>query len=168
MVGQTLAGLGLAALSLLTVFALTVWLGLWISQERVRFGSAFSLMALCVLPIALVYHVAHYLTSFLVSIQYTIAAVNDPFSVGADWLGLEPFHVTTGFFNSIDTVRIIWVTQAGLVVIGHVWSVLLTHRIALDLFANQRRAALATLPISLFMVGYTLLGLWLLAAPKGA
>lgn len=167
-VPQTLTGLGLAILSLFAVFGLTIWLGLRISGEDVGFRHAFGLLALSVMPIALVYHVAHYLTSFMVSIQYTIAAINDPFAIGADWMRIEPFRVTTGFFNNINTVRTIWITQAALVVFGHVWSVLLSHRIALKLFANERRAALATLPLSLFMIGYTLLGLWLLAAPKGA
>ena len=165
---QTLAGLGLAILSLFAVFGLTIWLGLMISGEDVGFRRTFGLLALSVMPIALVYHVAHYLTSFMVSIQYTIAAINDPFAVGADWMGIEPFRVTTGFFNNIKSVRTIWITQACLVVVGHVWSVLLAHRIALALFTNERRAAIATLPLSLFMIGYTLLGLWLLAAPKGA
>lgn len=167
-VGQTLIGLGLAVLGLFAVFGLTVWLGLLISRKDVRFQSAFGPLALSLLPIALVYHVAHYLTSFMVAIQYTVAAISDPFATGADWLRIEPFRVTTGFFNSMDTVRLIWITQAGLVVVGHVWSVLLSHRIALQLFADARRATLATLPLSVFMIGYTLLGLWLLAAPKGA
>jgi hypothetical protein len=110
---------------------------------------------------------AHYLTSLLVSAQYTLAALSDPLGTGADILGIEPFCVTTGFFNSIDTVRVIWITQAGLVVFGHVWSVFLAHRIALNLFGTTLRAAFATLPLSLFMIAYTFLGLWLLAAPKG-
>ena len=121
-----------------------------------------------VLPIALVYHMAHYLTSFLVLIQYAVAAISDPFGTGADLLSLGDFRVTTGFFNAIDTVRLIWFTQAGLVVLGHVWSVFLSHRMALDLFGSNLRASFATLPLSLFMIAYTFLGLWLLAAPKGA
>ena len=104
----------------------------------------------------------------MVNGQHALAAISDPFAVGADLLGLQPFYVTTGFFNQLDSVRLIWLTQAGAVVIGHVWSVLLAHRIALDLFPDHRRAALATLPLSLFMIGYTMLGLWLLATPKGA
>jgi hypothetical protein len=111
---------------------------------------------------------AHYLASFLVGIQYTIAAISDPFASGADYLGLQPFRVTTGFFNRIDTVRLIWITQAGLVVLGHVWSMLLAHRVATDLFGDHKKAARATLPLSIFMIAYTFLGLWLLAAPKGA
>ncbi len=167
-VAQTLTGLALAFAALLGVFALAVWLGLRLARAEVRYAQAFGWLALSLLPIALVYHIAHYLTSFLVQIQYAIAALSDPFARGADWLGIQPFRVTTGFFNSIDSVRVIWVTQAGLVVLGHVWSVLLSHRIALRLFGEGPRAAVATLPLSIFMIAYTMLGLWLLAAPKGA
>ena len=138
------------------------------TKAETPFAAVCGRLALAVLPIALVYHIAHYLPSFLVSIQYTIAALSDPLARGADWLGLQPFRVTTGFFNRIDTVRLIWTTQAGLVVLGHVWSVLLAHRLAMDLFGTHRRAAVGTLPLSVFMIGYTFLGLWLLAAPKGA
>ncbi|MBW4707511.1 hypothetical protein KX928_06910 [Roseobacter sp. YSTF-M11] len=167
-VAPTVLGLIAAIAALVAIFALAVWLAVRISREEVSFMHAFGWLALSVLPIALVYHIAHYLTSFLVNIQYTLAALSDPFARGADLLGLQPFRVTTGFFNKITTVRAIWITQAGLVVLGHVWSILLAHRIAMDLFGSSRRAALATLPLSLFMIAYTFLGLWLLAAPKGA
>jgi len=164
----TLAGLIGGIIALIAIFALTVWLGLVLVRADAGFRHAFGRLALSLLPIALAYHIAHYLTSFLVNIQHTVAALSDPLASGADLLGIEPFYVTTGFFNHIDSVRIIWLTQAGAVVIGHVWSVLLAHRIALDLFSDHRRAAIATLPLSLFMILYTLLGLWLLATPKGA
>jgi len=167
-IGVTVTGLLVSIAILITVFATVVWLGIRFAKSNKSFREVFRILALSVLPIALVYHIAHYLPSFLVSIQYTVAAISDPFAKGADWLGIAPFQVTTGFFNRIDTVRLIWTTQAGLVVLGHVWSVLLAHRLAKDLFGNHRRAAIATLPLSLFMILYTFLGLWLLAAPKGA
>lgn len=165
---QTIAGLAAALLLLFAAFGATVWLGSRLVRSGVPFRSAFGRLALSLLPIALAYHVAHYLPSFLVNIQYTWAALSDPFGHGADYLGLGGFHVTTGFFNRLDTVRVIWLTQAGIVVLGHVGSVLLAHRIGLGLFGEGRRAAWATLPLSVFMIGYTFLGLWLLASPKGA
>lgn len=164
----TLIGLIGAIIALALVFALTIWLGLKVARTETDFAQAFALLALSMLPIAFGYHIAHYLTAFLVNGQYLIAALSDPLASGADLLGIQPFYVTTGFFNQIDSVRVIWLTQAGAVVIGHVWSVLLAHRLALDLFDDNRRASLATLPLSIFMIGYTMLGLWLLAAPKGA
>lgn len=167
-IGVTVAGLLASITALIFVFAVVIWLGIRLANTTAAFPEVFRRLAPSVLPIALVYHVAHYLPSFLVSVQYTVAALSDPFARGADWLGLAPFRVTTGFFNRIDTVRLIWTTQAGLVVLGHVWSVLLAHRLATDLFAGHRRAAVATLPLSVFMIAYTFLGLWLLAAPRGA
>ncbi|MEO0994860.1 MAG: hypothetical protein AAFX62_13755 [Pseudomonadota bacterium] len=165
---ETLTGLLAALLLLYGAFALCVWLGLRLGRTPVPFWSSAERLAISMLPIALVYHIAHYLPSFLVGIQYTLAALSDPLNTGADLLRLGEFRVTTGFFNRLDTVRPIWLTQAGLVVLGHVWSVMLAHRIALDLFGKGRQAAWATLPLSLFMIGYTFLGLWLLAAPRGA
>lgn len=167
-IAETLLGLTSALILLYVAFALCIWLGVRIGGTAVPFWRTAERLALAMLPIALVYHIAHYLPSFLVSIQYTLAALTDPLNRGADLLGLGEFRVTTGFFNRLDTVRPIWLTQAGLVVLGHVWSVLLAHRIALDLFGKGRKAAWATLPLSLFMIGYTFLGLWLLAAPRGA
>ncbi|MGR3515003.1 MAG: hypothetical protein ACU0GG_19755 [Paracoccaceae bacterium] len=165
---ETLTGLIGALLLLYLAFALCVWLGLRIGKSGARFLTTAERLALAMLPIALVYHIAHYLPSFLVGIQYTLAALTDPLNRGADLLALGDFRVTTGFFNRLDTIRPIWLTQAGLVVFGHVWSVLLAHRIALDLFGKSRQAAWATLPLSVFMIAYTFLGLWLLAAPRGA
>jgi len=145
-----------------------VWIGLALVGQTAQFAAAFAILALSLLPIAFGYHIAHYLTAFLVSSQYVVAALSDPWATGADLLDIQPFYVTTGFFNHIDTVRVIWLTQAGAVVIGHVWSVMLAHRLALDLFPTGRLAAVATAPLSAFMIGYTFLGLWLLAAPRGA
>ncbi len=167
-IAPTLLGLAGAIIGLVIIFALTVWLGLALIGGSGQFGEAFAVLALSLLPIAFGYHIAHYLTAFLVGGQYVIAALSDPWATGADWLRIAPFYVTTGFFNHMDSVRVIWLTQAGAVVLGHVWSVLLAHRMALDLFPEGRKAALATAPLSAFMIGYTFLGLWLLAAPRGA
>ena len=167
-IGSTLLGLVTSIVSLLAIFAVTVWLGLVLAGGEAKLAITFERLALSLLPIALAYHIAHYLTAFLVNVQYALAAISDPLASGTDLLGIEPFYVTTGFFNHIDSVRVIWLTQAGAVVIGHVWSVLLAHRMALDLFSDHRRAAVATLPLSAFMIAYTMLGLWLLATPRGA
>ena len=167
-VRPTLTGLFLANVALFLATAACVWIGLRFARTAQPFGRAFNWLALSLLPIALAYHVAHYLPSFLVSIQYTLAALTDPFAIGADYLGLGDFRVTTGFFNRLDTVRVIWLTQAGAVVLGHVWSVLLAHGIADRLLAGQGGAWRLTAPLSAFMIAYTFLGLWLLAAPKGA
>ena len=167
-IAPTLMGLAAAILGLWAIFALTVRAGLSLAGGG-AFDTAFSRLALALLPIVLAYHVAHYLTALLVGGQYVLAALNDPLHSGADLLGLAPFRVSTGMFNRLDLVRVLWLSQAAVVVVGHIWSVLLSHRIALDLTeGDHRRAVRLTLPLSAFMIAYTFLGLWLLAAPRGA
>ena len=169
---QTISGLMLAVVALTVSFAVCVRAGQWLANRNtaspVGFTTAFTELSVAILPIALVYHFAHFLTSFMVNIQYTLAAATDPLQNGRDLLGLGRFYVTTGFFNTASSVKTIWLTQATAVVLGHVVSLLLSHRIALKLWPSPRAAVLSQLPLAFFMVLYTLLGLWLLAAPRGA
>ncbi len=169
---QTVGGLVLSVILLVGCFALCVWLGVLLANYRqtstVSFRESFIQLSASILPIALAYHFAHFLTAFLVNSQYALAAATDPMQSGRDLLGLGKFYVSTGFFNTQATVKIIWLTQAIAVVIGHVLSVMLAHSIATRLWNDTRRAVFSQIPLALFMILYTLLGLWLLAAPRGA
>ncbi len=179
---QTVSGLLFSVILLIAIYSLCIWLGITIANtagggtapdsqntaERVTFKNSFTRLAVAILPIALAYHFAHFLTVFLVNIQYTLAAATDPLQNGRDILGLGRFYVTTGFFNTRHTVRTIWLTQAVAVVAGHVLSVIIAHTIAARIWKNTRRALLSQLPLAVFMIFYTFLGLWLLAAPRGA
>lgn len=162
-----LGGLLGSVLALSAVYALCLAAGLRLAGAGGRFGEAFRAFAPALMPIALAYHVAHYLPAFLVEVQAVPIVLNDPLGAGVDLLGLGHMNVTTGFFNRLDSVRRIWLTQAGAVVLGHVVAVLLAHALALRLFGDDRRATRAGAPLALFMVGYTQFGLWLLASPRG-
>ncbi|SFT88894.1 hypothetical protein [Sedimentitalea nanhaiensis] len=164
---QNAIGLIAANAALVAAYGLAIWLGMRLIGGEVAPGRAFCLMAPSILPIALGYHIAHYLPSFLVDGQYVLAVLNDPLARGSDLLGLGTFYVTTGFFNAADSVRVIWLSQAGAVVIGHVLAVIMAHAIAVRAFGDTRRAALFQTPLAVFMLVYTLFGLWLLASPRG-
>lgn len=165
---QNVAGLLIANVLLIAAYGLAVRLGQMLAPSTLTFMQSFRMFAPTILPIALGYHVAHYLTSFLVDGQYALVAFSDPMSRGADLLGLGTFYVSTGFFNAPDSVRTIWLTQAGAVVAGHVLAVVLAHAIAVRQYRSNRFAALSQAPLALFMILYTLFGLWLLASPRGA
>ncbi len=173
-IAETVGGLILTNVLLIVVFAALVRLGHALASLAdpqtggVPFGEVFGRLTLSILPIALGYHIAHYLTVFLVNGQYALAAASDPFTTGADYLRLGTFYATTGFFNSRDTVQVIFLTQAGAVVLGHVVAILAAHAIALRLYGRNRLALISQIPVAAFMILYTFLGLWLLAAPKGA
>ncbi len=159
-IGPNLLGLLLTNLGLIAVFALCLWLGTRLAGERAGMGLLIRRYAPTLLPIALAYHIAHYLTSFLLDGQYVLGWLSET-------LGAGHVHVTAGFLNSPGPVRLIWMTQAGVVVAGHVIALLLAHAIAIRAGQSTRRAALAQSPLALFMVAYTVFGLWLLATPRG-
>ena len=166
-VEANLTGLILSNLLLLVVFAGSLWLGERLSGTRRGPVAAVRLFAPTLLPIALGYHIAHYLTAALVEGQYLIAWLDDPLRRGWHLLGREGVYVTTGFFNTPGTVRAIWLAQAGAVVMGHVVAILLAHGVAVRAGTSVRTAVLGQLPLALFMIGYTVFGLWLLASPRG-
>jgi hypothetical protein len=150
---------------LTTGFAACVWLGLALIGQTAYFQTLFCRLALSLLPIALGYHFAHFLTSAMVNLQYFLAALNDPFETGATLLGWDSFYVTTSFFNQHHTVEAIWLTQAGSIVLAHIIAVVLSHMIALNAFGDHQMAVISQLPVAAFMLLYTVFGLWLLASP---
>jgi hypothetical protein len=147
-------------------------------------------LALSLLPISLAYHGAHYLVILLINGQYAIKALGDPFGLGANFLGLADRHVTTSLLTHHGAVEMIWNLQAGMIIVGHVWAVLLAHAIAQQIpnpgaaAAQARRwgglsqpplaqpplaqTPLAQTPLAVLMIGYTVFGLWLLSTPTGA
>ncbi len=167
-IGETVTGLVLANAFLFAMILLTCLLG-WVWAGRgIAFRPYFARMALTFLPIALGYHIAHFLPAFLVNIQYVLVAISDPLAMGADYLGLGEYYVSTGFFNRTDTVQVIYFTQAGAVVIGHVVAILLSHGTAVQSFEDGPAAFKSQAPMVALMIAYTFLGLWLLATPRGA
>ena len=173
-ISETVVGLIAASVLLVLVVAACVLIGLRFAGQRSvrvnspRFRKSFGRLAHSILPIALAYHFAHYLTSFLVNGQYALASATDPLATGADYLGLGTYYVTTGFFNTLDSVRNIWLTQCTAIVFGHIVAVLLAHTMAIDLYGEGRRAAASQIPLAGLMVCYTFLSLWLLSSPRGA
>ncbi len=164
-VWQNRAGMLGAIVLLNMVFALAVWLGWVLTGRRVPFTGLWAALALTTLPIALGYHLAHYLTAGMINLQYLVKALNDPFHTGAALLGWDRFYVTTSFFNQHDSVQRIWLTQAGAIVAAHMLAVILSHAIALRIFNSHTLAVWSQLPVAVFMVAYTMFGLWLLASP---
>ena len=163
-VNQTLTEtLGLLALPLLFLVAYLVFvklsqlLGGGTGRLR-RFAAAY---VYSLVPIAVVYQVAHYFSYLLVQGQAIIALVSDPFGWGWDLFGTAGRSVNPNIIGA-DTV---WYFQVALIVIGHVIAVYLAHLVALRLLENRRKALLSQLPMLVLMVFYTVFSLWILSQP---
>ena len=132
--------------------------------RRAPAGTA-GLLVWSIVPIALAYHVAHYLTALLVDGQYALVALSDPFALGWNLLGTAHMQVSAGIAAGAQSAWVLWNCQAGAIIFGHVLAVIVAHSLAYRLYGETRRAVLSQLPLTLLMVAYTVFGLWLLATP---
>jgi len=112
-------------------------------------------------PIAIGYHVAHYLVFLLVQGQYIIPLLSDPFGRGWDLFGTAGYRVDI----AVAGARFAWYTAVGAIVTGHVFAVYLAHRRAIAVFSPIRVALATQVPLTALMVLYTFIGLSLTAEP---
>jgi hypothetical protein len=110
-------------------------------------------------PIAMVYVVAHYLTFLLFEGQATLYLASDPFGEGWDIFGTADRAIDYTYLSQNAT----WYVQVAVVVIGHVAALTLAHDRALALYRDTRLAVRSQYWMLAVMVGFTSLALWLLA-----
>ena len=158
-------GLAVAFLALASVFLLTVLVGERLTSAQRPLAEAAGLYIWSIVPIALAYHFAHYLTLLLVNGQYAFVALSDPYARGWNLFGTAYMTVSAGVASGSDAAWVIWSAQATAIVVGHVLAVLVAHMLADRLHADGKSAALSQLPLTILMVAYTVLGLWLLSTP---
>jgi hypothetical protein len=124
------------------------------TAQRLARGFVHSLV-----PIALVYVAAHYLTFFIFEGQQVTSLASDPLGRGWDLFGTASRAVNYGVISQDQT----WYLQVGIVVAGHVCALILAHERALILYRLPKLAVRSQYWMLGVMVGFTSLALWLLA-----
>ena len=145
----------LFALVILGVCALMGWVTVTSASELAR------VFVPTLLPIALAYHVAHYLPYLLVAGQVVIPLASDPFGRGWNLFGTAHYQIAVGIVGA----RFAWYTSIVVIVAGHVLAMYVAHRLALERFRDRRSVRRSQYPLAALMVGYTMLSLWILAQP---
>lgn len=162
LVYQTLALL-LIPLFCLLVYLLAIALAKHCAHSSVSVGKLSCRFAFSLMPIALAYHVTHYFTLFQVQAVQLVRLVSDPFALGWDIFGTARLSLV-----NVPDMNVVWHSQVGLILVGHIISVYLAHVQALQIFPDRRTALLSQLPMLVLMVGFTAAGLWILSLPHGA
>ena len=116
---------------------------------------------LTLVPIAIAYHLAHYLSFLVMAGQYLIPLLSDPFGFGWELFGTTRYFVRIGIVDA----RFIWYTSVIAIVTGHVAAVYLAHAMALRVFKEKRIALKSQYPMLALMIGYTMVSLWIIAQP---
>jgi len=117
--------------------------------------------ALTLLPIALVYNITHYYTLIQTQGVKIISLASDPLGRGWNLFGTAGWLQRTIIPDAVT----VWHVQVILIVAGHIVSVYLAHRVALQIFPTRRTALISQLPMLLLMVLFTTAGLWILSQP---
>ena len=125
-----------------------------LSSERLRRAFVHSLV-----PIAMVYVAAHYLTFLLFEGQAIRYLASDPFGQGWDIFGTASAAIDYSLLSQNGA----WYAQVAFVVLGHVAALVLAHDRALVLYDNAKLAVRSQYWMLAIMVGFTTLALWLLA-----
>jgi hypothetical protein len=110
-------------------------------------------------PIAMVYVAAHYLTFLLFEGQSIGYLASDPLGQGWDLLGTASAAIDYSLIGQNAT----WYLQVAFVALGHVAALTLAHDRALVLYGQAKIAVRSQYWMLGIMVGFTTLALWLLA-----
>lgn len=116
---------------------------------------------LSLVPIAIAYHLAHYLSFLLLAGQFIIPLASDPFGFGWDLFGTTLYRINIGIVDA----RFVWFMAVSAIVVGHILATWLAHETALMVFGTSTSARRSQAPMLVLMVGYTVLSLWILSQP---
>ena len=117
--------------------------------------------AFTLIPIAIGYHLAHYLVFLLIQGQYIVPLMSDPFGWGWNLFGTAGYRVDIAIVGA----RFAWYAAVAAVLLGHVVAVYLAHGIAMRVLEPRRAALRSQIPLTALMVVYTLVSLSILAEP---
>ena len=113
------------------------------------------------LPIAVGYLVAHYLSFLIIQGQLLIPLISDPFGWEWNLLGTGDYVINIAIINA----RFAWILSLITIVTGHILAVFCSHSIALQITSQSGRILLSQLPMLVLMILYTMTSLWIIAQP---
>ena len=155
------AGLVLLPLLFVGVYLLVVTGVRLLSRDRGSNLDVAKTFVLSLVPIALAYNLAHFISLLAIQGQNLIPLASDPFGVGWDLFGTLSYRIDTGVIGP----QLVWFVSVAAIVIGHIISVYVAHVIAARRTVDRSLALKGQYPMLALMVFYTTTSLWIIAQP---
>jgi hypothetical protein len=164
--GNTTAVVKTLGLILVPLAFLVVYLGFsWgirqLSEETASIQEVARTFVFSLIPIALAYNMAHFISLLAIQGQFIIPLASDPFGQGWDLLGTADYRVNLNVINA----KIVWYVSVSAIVLGHIVSVFVAHVISVAEVADRKLALRGQYPMLALMVIYTASSLWIIAQP---
>ena len=164
---DTIGAIDSLGLLMIPVLFLTIYLGFsWVLRlfEGTTDAPVFDVAKVFVLslvPIALAYNIAHFISYLAISGQGIIPLLSDPFGFGWDLFGTAEYRINV----SLITVGFVWWVSIIAIVLGHILSVYIAHIISLRRMPTSAQAVKSQYPMLALMIVYTATSLWIIAQP---
>jgi len=110
-------------------------------------GTLFASYSFSLLPVALFYHLAHNSMHVLMEGGHVVPLLSDPLGRGTNFFGTASVHV-----GALVSETPLALFQVGLIVVGHVFGVVVAHRISRRLYADPKQATKSLIPVTSMMV----------------
>ena len=153
--------LALAPALFAVVYLAFAWGIKTLSREESGVIEVASAYVFSLVPIALAYNLAHFITLLLIQGQLIIPLASDPFGFGWNILGTAEYRLNL----EIISAKVVWFISLIAIVLGHVISVYLAHVISLRRASNSSDALRGQIPMLALMIVYTATSLWIIAQP---
>lgn len=154
-------GLPLALFVFLYIYLVVIALSRVIAKSKLHFGELTRYFAYSLVPIAVVYNIAHYYTLIQTEGQNMIRLISDPFGLGWNLFGTSAYRTN----YAVVDANFAWHSQVAVILFGHVVGVYLAHVVAIRVFPSRKRVLVSQLPMLILMIVYTVIGLWILSQP---
>ncbi|WP_223668681.1 hypothetical protein [Kangiella shandongensis] len=146
---------------LLSVFLIFCYLSVKTGGKKMSLTEAAGHYVLSLVPIALAYHIAHYIFYLMIAGQQIIPLLSDPFGYGWDIFGTKNYTMDIGVINA----KTVWFISIYAIIIGHIIAVVLAHYSAIKIYQNHKQTLMSQIPMLILMIAYTMLSLWILSQP---
>ncbi|MGH6898879.1 MAG: hypothetical protein ACREJ5_20415, partial [Geminicoccaceae bacterium] len=128
------------------------------TEGRLAAGAIARRFVFTLVPIAVAYHLAHYLSFLLIQGQYAIPLASDPLGRGWDLFGTAGYRVDI----TVVGARFAWYLAVIAIVVGHIVAVFLAHVQAVVTLPDRHPALRSQVPMTALMVAFTVISLSIL------
>ena len=129
-----------------------------LEKNRVEVAKTF---VFSLVPIALAYNLSHYFSFLIITGQNIIPLISDPFGFNWNMFGTKNYIPNFSIINA----RFVWILSVFSLVVGHIISVYISHKIASRSISSNKLVIQTQIPMLFLMVFYTAISLWIIAQP---
>ncbi len=153
--------LALAPALFAVVYLAFAWAIKTLSREEAGALEVASVYVFSLVPIALAYNLAHFITLLLIQGQLIVPLASDPFGFGWNIFGTADYRLNLNIIGA----KAVWFISLIAIVLGHVISVYLAHVISQRRSSSAADALRGQIPMLALMIIYTATSLWIIAQP---